>query len=453
MALCTFLLLSLASLLVLARQEKETTSISYSLLNEEETITLTLSNYFEYPSRVQIDYHNSTPYVEEILNVSFPSKPVTQISSLELTATTADNVTLDFNAYKLLSERSVFNHPNKVFLMEGNLIFSIRYQVSGSDTSSYVQAFWVGSDKVACRSMEVQNLNSSYYLHVACLENNGNVNLFLYKFTEARPDFLSGLEFLSSREVTIDTKCNRADLFAFDSLYIGRSEQTYKVLLFCSAASGNPSNSSFLLSVGNNKGVVSIAVSAFKDQTLMRCLQGTTQVVAYQKGFLALAEPYLRSYSFNPAINQTYCDKTFLNVSGLLFLTEVEELGIQYVYIIYQQLIVIKESYSPNFERVTIDEESITGMNLSAFAIARRLLTLLYVNETDCRQLVFDLRTSNPKLVEVISYPRNDTQLQLFSVNNFLEIGNYFLLYSQAENLLVLNLFLGYEMVVCINDS
>lgn len=54
------------------------------------------------------------------------------------------------------------------------------------------------------------------------------------------------------------------------------------------------------------------------------------------------------------------------------------------------------------------------------YAVARRLLTLLYQNSTDYYLLIFDLHSSYPKLVDAIHYPRNYTFLHLYSVQNYL---------------------------------
>lgn len=78
---------------------------------------------------------------------------MTEVSSLELTAVDSKNISQDFNAYSLVKERSVFNHPNKVFLMKGNVLFSIRYQVSFSDNSTYVQFYKVASDDRNCSDL------------------------------------------------------------------------------------------------------------------------------------------------------------------------------------------------------------------------------------------------------------------------------------------------------------
>jgi hypothetical protein len=57
---------------------------------------------------------------------------------MPLSVNATDNITYDFNAFTVLMQRSVYNHPNKVFLMSENVVFSIRYQVSNSDNISYV---------------------------------------------------------------------------------------------------------------------------------------------------------------------------------------------------------------------------------------------------------------------------------------------------------------------------
>ena len=132
---------TLTVLVLVKTEEDDARVIHYSMLNEEETITMTLANYFSFPAQVEMDYANSTEGITEALNITFTKRPVTEVSKLELTAVDPQNISMDFNAYTLIKERSVFNHPNKVFLMEGNIIFSIRYQVSFSDNSTYVQAY------------------------------------------------------------------------------------------------------------------------------------------------------------------------------------------------------------------------------------------------------------------------------------------------------------------------
>lgn len=103
----------------------------------------------------------------------------------------SDNTTADFNSYAVIMEKSVFNYPNKVFLMSRNVIFSIRYQVSNSDNISYVQAFRIVNDSSNCSQIAVQQFNSSYYLFINCLYPNANSTVYLYRFGEAKSSFLS----------------------------------------------------------------------------------------------------------------------------------------------------------------------------------------------------------------------------------------------------------------------
>ena len=67
--------------------------------------------------------------------------------------------------------------------------------------------------------------------------------------------------------------------------------------------------------------------------------------------------------------------------------------------------------------------------------------------------LAFDLHTSYPKLVDIVEYSKNSTEVRLFSVRNYLTIGNYFVIYHQDTNSFELNLYIGYELTVSINDS
>jgi len=78
---------------------------------------------------------------------------------------------------------------------------------------------------------------------------------------------------------------------------------------------------------------------------------------------------------------------------------------------------------------ITIDESHIQGMDIVDYAIARRLLMILYENDTDYALMAFDLHTSFPKLVDIVEYSKNNTEVKLFSVKNYLTISNYFVIY------------------------
>jgi len=97
------------------------------------------------------------------------------------------------------------------------------------------------------------------------------------------------------------------------------------VILFCTETTGGASQPkiTYLLSIINIKGVESVNVTSKDDQQLTRCLQNATQIFFYQTGFISLAKPWLRYYSFNRAYGITYCDKNFTSVVGMTFLAEV----------------------------------------------------------------------------------------------------------------------------------
>jgi len=74
------------------------------------------------------------------------------MSALQLVGRMPDNSTINFSNRTVIMERSVFNYPNKVFLMDSNYVFSLRYQVSNSDNMSYVRAFRI-SGNVNCTNI------------------------------------------------------------------------------------------------------------------------------------------------------------------------------------------------------------------------------------------------------------------------------------------------------------
>lgn len=154
--------------------------------------------------------------IRDILNVNFTGRPVSEVSSMLLSANMSDGSTADFNTYTMVMEKSVFNHPNKIFLMTGNMIFSVRYQVSSSDTFSYVEAFKITGDSSNCTQIEVKQFNSSYYLFVGCLFSNANATVYLYKFVETISGFLSELIYTDKFEVKMAVSCSRISLYGFD---------------------------------------------------------------------------------------------------------------------------------------------------------------------------------------------------------------------------------------------
>ena len=179
------------SLLMDTSFAREMKVLNYSLLNQEETISISLESHFKLPSRVMVDKNSSSENIDKILGIKFTEKAISQMSSLHLNAKLPDNSSIDFSNRTLIKERSIFNYPNKVFLMDKNYVFSVRYQVSTSDNTSYVRAFKIDTP-LSCTQIEVQQYNSSYYLFVACLRVPAYnlVSVYAYKFTEPQSGLL-----------------------------------------------------------------------------------------------------------------------------------------------------------------------------------------------------------------------------------------------------------------------
>jgi hypothetical protein len=142
------------------------------------------------------------------------------MSSLHLNAKLPDNSSIDFSNRTVVKERSIFNYPNKVFLMDKNYVFSVRYQVSSSDNSSYVRAFKIDTP-LNCTQIEVQQYNSSYYLFVVCLRVPGYnlVSVYAYKFTEPQSGLLDQLIALPRFDIKFTLNCSKIILYSYDQLY------------------------------------------------------------------------------------------------------------------------------------------------------------------------------------------------------------------------------------------
>lgn len=143
------------------------------------------------------------------------------MSSLQLIAKMADNNTVDFSNLTVIMERSIFNYPNKVFLMNSNYVFSLRYQVSNSsDNISYVRAFKINTN-LTCTNLEVQQFNSSYYVFVGCIKStpNNSVVVYPFKYTEPKSGLLDELVSLPKADFKFSSPCFNITLYAFDQLY------------------------------------------------------------------------------------------------------------------------------------------------------------------------------------------------------------------------------------------
>lgn len=78
-----------------------------------------------------------------------------------------------------------------------------------------------------------------------------------------------------------------------------------------------------------------------------------------------------------------------LDVTGVQFVDGVEEQDVQYIYVMFSDKMYIKESYSPNFQTVTLHHYN--NLTLHSYGIARRFLTLLFDNATHQSLTVYDL--------------------------------------------------------------
>ena len=70
----------------------------------------------------------------------------------------------------MLESCSLYNQPNKLFLMRGNIILSVRYQFSPSDAAfSVAVAVVEGGEE--CTELNVMQSYGKYYAVVGCLRS------------------------------------------------------------------------------------------------------------------------------------------------------------------------------------------------------------------------------------------------------------------------------------------
>ena len=72
------------SLLVNVGQSRDLKVLNYSLLNQEETISISLESHFKVPSQVVVDGSKSSENIRKILDFNFTNKAITRMSSLVL---------------------------------------------------------------------------------------------------------------------------------------------------------------------------------------------------------------------------------------------------------------------------------------------------------------------------------------------------------------------------------
>lgn len=140
-----------------------------------------------------------------------------------------------------------------------------------------------------------------------------------------------------------------------------------------------------------------------------------------------------------------------MDVSGVQFVDGVEEQDVQYIYAIFSDKMYIKESYSPNFQTVTLHHYN--NLTLHSYGIARRFLTLLFDNATHQSLTVYDLvRGAYPTEIDQLLWAKTKAQLTVFSVANFLDNGNYFLTFDALTGDLVLNYYQGYMFTFSVKN-
>lgn len=87
-----------------------------------------------------------------------------------MTATLPNGSIYTFKSKEVLQSYSIYNQPNKIFLMKRNVIVSIRYQFSPSDNTSTVTAIQIPGD-VKCMEISTLETLGNYYVVAACAKN------------------------------------------------------------------------------------------------------------------------------------------------------------------------------------------------------------------------------------------------------------------------------------------
>jgi hypothetical protein len=95
----------------------------------------------------------------------------------------------------VLETRSIFNQPNKLFLLKGNIILSVRYQFSPSD-APYSVAVAVVEGGGECTELDVIQNYGNYYAIVGCLRSENEAMVYGFRFSSTDPSIVNGLTLL-----------------------------------------------------------------------------------------------------------------------------------------------------------------------------------------------------------------------------------------------------------------
>ena len=127
----------------------------------------------------------------------------------------------------------------------------------------------------------------------------------------------------------------------------------------------------------------------------------------YRQGLLSFNSPNLVYISYSGKNSLT--KSTILAARDAVFIVSVrEKKGVQFVYVICPNRILIKEDYATNYQTLEINATLTQKMALSSYAISEKILTLLYVNSTLYLQLFYDLTAIYPKLIDTFIEPNLD---------------------------------------------
>ena len=91
-----------------------------------------------------------------------------------------------------------------------------------------------------------------------------------------------------------------------------------------------------------------------------------------------------------------------------------------------------------------------------SYALTSKYLYLHYSDYDENNQtinvLVYEIKNKF-QLIDKITYTNTTADVFLLSCNNYLEKGSYFFVYDRVDNLLSLQKYQGYELVISVKDS
>jgi hypothetical protein len=205
--------------------------LNFTLLSEAETVSLSLASYLDAPKQATLDKVHSKN-IDALLTELTTTQPLLTVSSVPLQLRLPNGTDYNFSAADVLESCSIFNQPNKLFLLRDNIILSVRYQFSPSDAPFSV-AVAVVEGGGECTEIDVIQNYGNYYAVVGCLRSENESAVYAFRFNSTDPSIVNGLTPLLNNLSLPLSSCLRLESYSFREFVLPQKTYNNSVLFFC----------------------------------------------------------------------------------------------------------------------------------------------------------------------------------------------------------------------------